>query len=322
MKVMDSAPSNIALIKYMGKFGGQKAVNSSISYSLDYLRTFVELEESNEPEDQWKPLMMEDSDDMVLSESGAKRFLAHLQMLKTKAAILDPAIADQKFIVRSSNNFPSDCGLASSASSFAALTLTFAKWLKESKSKSLGTIEQLASLSREGSGSSGRSFFTPWALWKNDQFSKVEGLPHDFKHWVVLCDREKKEVSSSEAHKRVGTSLLMKGRIERAEDRLDHLMLALKARNWNDCFELCWAEFWDMHVLFETSTPSFGYMNGLTLEVLNTIREFWRTRHGGPIVTMDAGANVHCLWPQEMESLQSELLQRLDGYEVLSSHEI
>ena len=316
MKITNSAPSNIALIKYMGKFNGQKAVNASLSYSLDYLRTFVELEESSGVQDIWEPLTLEDADDVVLSDAGTRRFLSHLQMLKNKAGI------EQKFIVRSSNNFPSDCGLASSASSFAALTLTFADWLKQKEGRELGSQNQLASLSREGSGSSGRSFFTPWALWKNDEFSKVDGLPEDFKHWVILCDREKKEVSSSEAHKRVSSSLLMRGRVERAEERLVQLTQSLKSRNWNECFEICWAEFWDMHALFETSQPSFGYMNSLTMEVLTLLRDFWRQRKGGPIVTMDAGANVHCLWPQEMDALQSEMIQRLDGYEVLSSHEI
>lgn len=316
MTVTNSAPSNIALIKYMGKAGGQTAVNSSISYTLEHLRTVVELEEAEDGQNQWEPLVTEDSDNIVLSESGISRFLAHLDFLKLKAGV------EQNFMVRSSNNFPSDCGLASSASSFAALTLTFDTWLRENQRKSLGSMSELASLSRQGSGSSGRSFFTPWALWKQDKFEKAEGLPEGFRHWVILCDREKKLVSSSEAHKRVGSSLLMRGRVERAEDRLDQLMMALKARNWNECFEVSWAEFWDMHVLFETSTPSFGYMNALSVEVLNVIRSVWRERDGGPIVTMDAGANVHCLWPQGFESVQSELLERLEGYEVLSSHEI
>ena len=316
MKVMNSAPSNIALIKYMGKLNGQKAVNASISYSLEHLRTFVELEEVGANENQWEPLALEDADDVVLSMAGVSRFLNHLEFLKKKAGVT------QNFMVRSSNNFPSDCGLASSASSFAALTLTFETWLKEKQGKSLGSMAQLASLSREGSGSSGRSFFGPWSLWRNDEFSKAEGLPENFRHWVILCDRERKLVSSSEAHKRVGTSLLMRGRVERAEERLEQLLTALKKQNWNECFEISWAEFWDMHMLFETSTPNFGYMNALSIEVLNIIRQLWRSRDGGPIVTMDAGANVHCLWPEGFESLQSELWQKLDGYEVLSSHEI
>lgn len=316
MKATNSAPSNIALIKYMGKGSGQTAVNSSISYSLEHLRTFVELEETSEKHNQWEALVLEDSDDVVLSDAGVKRFLAHLDFLKAKVGV------DQSFMVRSSNNFPADCGLASSASSFAALTLTFETWLKENKNKSLGTVSELASLSRQGSGSSGRSFFTPWALWRQDKFEKAEGLPEDFKHWVIICDREKKLVSSSEAHKRVTTSLLMRGRVERAEDRLDQLMMALKAQNWNECFEVCWAEFWDMHVLFETSTPSFGYMNPLSVEVLNVIRDTWRRHDAGPIVTMDAGANVHCLWPSGFEGVHNELLERLEGFEVLSSHEI
>ena len=53
-----SAPSNIALIKYMGKIAGSgnQPTNASLSYSLDHLRTIVQLEPIAGPEDRWAPL--------------------------------------------------------------------------------------------------------------------------------------------------------------------------------------------------------------------------------------------------------------------------
>ena len=46
MRWYASAPSNIALIKYMGKtdYNGNKPTNSSLSYTLTHLNTHVEIE--------------------------------------------------------------------------------------------------------------------------------------------------------------------------------------------------------------------------------------------------------------------------------------
>ncbi|NJL25701.1 MAG: hypothetical protein HC902_11360 [Calothrix sp. SM1_5_4] len=78
-------------------------------------------------------------------------------------------------------------------------------------------------------------------------------------------------MSSSEAHLRVTSSALFAGRPERAQRRLRDLQAALlscaggELSAWREVFEICWAEFWDMHALFETSRPSFGYMTGETV---------------------------------------------------------
>ena len=43
-KVSESCPSNIALIKYWGKYEGQIPANPSISYTLNHCRTNTEME--------------------------------------------------------------------------------------------------------------------------------------------------------------------------------------------------------------------------------------------------------------------------------------
>src|SRR5690606_1052562 len=84
---------------------------------------------------------------------------------------------DGHFIVKSGNNFPSDCGLASSASSFAALTKVAAKAICEIQEIPLPPTNQLAELSRLGSGSSCRSFFAPWSFWSHDVIQEIN-LPY------------------------------------------------------------------------------------------------------------------------------------------------
>jgi diphosphomevalonate decarboxylase len=288
-----SAPSNIALIKYMGKTStsGNLPTNSSLSYTLEHLRSFVVIE-PGDGEDKWRPLP--GFPELKLSDVGREKFLKHFDFLKREWNI--PGF----YTLKSANNFPSDCGLASSASSFAALTLAASHLARELHGAVLSP-EELSRWSRKGSGSSCRSFFTPWAIWRGDGAESVEMVTR-LEHAVVLVEEGKKAVSSSEAHKRVASSLLFQGRVDRAELRLKNLLESLGSGRWRDAFEICWSEFQDMHALFETSNPSFGYFEPKTVEVLAHLRDTWNELGDGPLVTRDAGANIHLLFRPEQTS--------------------
>ncbi len=319
-----SAPSNIALIKYMGKIEGtgNQPTNSSLSWTLENLRSFVRLtSDPSLPADQWAPLKRDNLVDIEMSEKSISRFLKHFEFLKQEFGI------QGHFRVESANNFPSDCGLASSASSFAALTMAaidlFGK-MGNSKAQEMTLMEQ-AELSRKGSGSSCRSFFGPWALWFKEGVRPVEFPMHPLLHQVVVVENSVKAVSSSDAHKRVTSSPLFQNRTERAEHRLANLMQAFRQNgdeleNWKQAFVLVWDEFRDMHQLFETSEPSFSYMTPETNEVLNEMAFVWKERGDGPLVTMDAGPNVHLLYRADQAALAAELEKKLSAkFKVYSS---
>tara|TARA_B100000749_G_scaffold280898_1_gene280844 strand:- start:38744 stop:39700 length:957 start_codon:yes stop_codon:yes gene_type:complete len=299
------APSNIALIKYMGKTNSKVNLptNGSLSLTLGHLLTTVKISELQGSEDQWSALTGEGIQAVELSEKGKRRFLDHFSFLKKEFGI------EGTYLIESGNNFPSDCGLASSASSFAALTLASYE-LAKSKASADYMLSELANLSRKGSGSSCRSLFSPWCQWREDSVEAIEALPNNLLHSVVVVHNGRKKVSSSEAHLRVLTSAVFEGRVERAEKRLSDLKQSLRTKNWKESFEICWAEFWDMHGLFETSAPPFGYMTPQSLQVLNQVREQWEEFNDGPIVTMDAGANVHLIYRADQLELAKDLNQK------------
>lgn len=307
MWIEASAPSNIALIKYMGKLDAaqNKPCNTSLSFTLDHLRTFVRIQKSDHlVADQWSAFRRDDLRPIELTEKGQKKFLAHFDYLKKTFDITG------QFEIQSANNFPSDCGLASSASSFAALTLALHAWGVQMKRFDLYSMAELAALSKRGSGSSCRSFFTPWATWSAERIGPVEiGTISALKHQVILCDESVKSVSSSEAHARVLTSDLFKGRPERAEHRLAELVSAFNKSNWKMAFEICWNEFWDMHLLFHTSVPAFMYMNPDSQNVLGQILKYWEQKQDGPIVTMDAGSNIHLLYRPDQSTCYADMIQ-------------
>lgn len=296
------APSNIALIKYMGKVENDPAVknrptNTSLSFTLPHLRSFVQLEHNPDSvADQWEPLLEfggKKFTPMELNEKGRSRFLAHLSMIR------DALGCSGSFMVRSANDFPSDCGLASSASSFAALTKVALIAIADLTGRGAPTVSEASNFSRLGSGSSCRSFFEPWSIWTPDSVHDVPQLARygNLIHQVIVVNSAVKAVSSSEAHKRVTSSLLFAGRPHRADVRAADFISALERDKWQEAFEIAWQEFWDMHALFETAQKPFGYMTGGTLEVLSFVRDqIWAKDGFGPLVTMDAGPNVHLLY--------------------------
>jgi diphosphomevalonate decarboxylase len=297
------ASPNIALIKYMGKTqtDGNKPANSSLSFTLEGLRTVVELRVASGT-DRWVPLSEAALRPLALSPAGQDRFLSFLSTLKTALNL-----NHLSFEVASANSFPADAGVASSASSFAALTRAAGAAARSL----LGVVHDdatLSALSQRGSGSSCRSFFSPWSIWDANGARPCPELTLRLRPLLVVVADHAKDVSSSRAHERVLTSELFAGRPERAERRLLQLVSTLSGKiDWREAFEITWAEFWDMHSLFETSRPAFGYMTPGSLEVLRLARDQW-VRHGdGPLVTMDAGPNVHLLFRTDQERLKSEL---------------
>jgi diphosphomevalonate decarboxylase len=86
MKVEASAPSNIALIKYMGKTlaTGNIPTNASLSYTLEHLRSFVTLESAGA--DSWQPLA--GLPELKLSQAGQDKSWRILRCLKPNGKFL------------------------------------------------------------------------------------------------------------------------------------------------------------------------------------------------------------------------------------------
>lgn len=308
------APSNIALIKYMGKKEGATNLpaNPSLSYTLNNLQSSVMLESQSGKRDFWEPLQIPGGAPFSLSKAGQERFLAHLNYLKTVFGYTGA------FIVRSSNNFPQSSGLASSASSFAALTLCGVRALCELTGKEEPSQETQAKLSRLGSGSSCRSFFAPWTLWQDEHVGVID-LPYpQLLHQVVLISHEEKQVPSSEAHQRVTTSPDYKERPKRATENLQQLLAALRQNNWQEAYQICWREFEDMHHLFESCATPFSYLGEESKAILKALQALWQQEGDGPIVTMDAGPNIHLLYRPD----QAQLAQRFKNNVLTGKHDV
>ena len=314
MEWFAKAPSNIALIKYMGKKDAELnlPMNSSLSYTLNHLISRVMIEKISGKKDFWEPLDTPGSLNFNLSIDAQNRFLNHLALLKSMADYTGA------FVVRSCNNFPHSSGLASSASSFAALTKCALLALHDLTKAPIPSIEIQAQLSRQGSGSSCRSFFSPWALWQEESVKEID-LPYkDLLHQVIVISHEPKKISSGEAHKRISTSKLYPTRSARAENNFKILLEKFQSNDWAGAYHVCWREFQDMHSLFSTCEEPFSYINEQSQTVLNELQNLWQREGDGPLITMDAGPNIHVLYRQD----QSEMARKFKSDYLIGNYDV
>lgn len=315
MQWFAQAPSNIALIKYMGKKDVKTnlPLNPSLSYTLNDLLSSVTLESHAGAQDIWEPLDLPGYKPFSLSKPAQTRYLEHLARLKAHFNYTGT------FIVRSCNNFPQASGLASSASSFAALTICACRALSELTQTPLLPVEEQANWSRMGSGSSCRSFFSPWALWTENGVGSID-LPYpSLIHQAVIISNDEKGVSSSAAHQMINSSPFYDGRAQQAADNLKALLGAFQAQDWESAYQICWREFQSMHALFTSCATPFEYITPRSQEVLQLVQDLWAREKDGPIVTMDAGPNIHLLYRPDQLKLSRQFKQDhlVGNYDVI-----
>lgn len=306
IRVKVRAPSNIAIVKYMGKKDAFLNIpaNDSLSLTLNTLCTELKLSRNAEA-----PEVIEIFSKLTLNKQAKERFVKHIDRLKSSCSVENIG----RIEVQTDNTFPTGSGIASSASSFAALTLAaftafdpdpkrFFKEYYES------TRQNISRLSRQGSGSSCRSFDGPWVYWSGEQAKSIESKMPALCDIIVVVSDQPKLISSSEAHMRVKTSPLWGGRAERANARAQELKVAIGAGDFTAFSKIAWDELWEMHSLFHTSKAPFSYWMPESLAVLQALEPFVHEREIA--VTMDAGPNVHVLVRQEHAD---EWLQKLQS---------
>ncbi|MGK5088119.1 hypothetical protein WDW86_11225 [Bdellovibrionota bacterium FG-2] len=330
--VQACAPSNIALVKYMGKREGNIPENPSLSLTLDALHTVVGVKRGVAI--AGRTLQCAGLDSVALERAVRHFERVHESVSEHWPSFGLEAVTSGQFLMESHNTFPASSGIASSASSFAAMTLAFLAVLtrdpgsfKTQWNASIGApdsanreLRRLAArLARQGSGSASRSFDGPWVFWEGEDAQPLKSHLEEVAHFVILVSRAKKAVSSSEAHSRVKSSPLWLGRSERASKRASDIRAALLSGQWNTIAIEVWREMWEMHSLFHTSVEPFSFWEPGSLEVLKEFMPLFAQGAGGererrenarlPMVTMDAGPNVHVIVPRVEKSMWQEKLR-------------
>ncbi len=324
-KVGWQCPSNIALVKYWGKRGNQLPQNPSISFTLSECctETFVQYEKAEHFGFQF---FFEGKENPAF---GAKieKFLLDYQ-------VFFPFINQLNLKVESRNTFPHSSGIASSASSMSAFVmclLDIEYWLARIERQRAGifsVVPQKASyFSRLASGSAARSVFPKMALWgkteayegSSDEYAvplenDIHPVFKTFRDSILIVSSEKKSVSSRAGHALMEGNPYAPARYAQANENIKNLLAALKSGDLDTFINITESEALQLHALMMCSNPSFILMKSNTLRIIEEVRTFRNETQIPLCFTLDAGPNVHLLYPdseaEKVESfIKSELLK-------------
>lgn len=303
------SPSNIALVKYWGKTSPQIPKNASLSFTLNKCNTTTTLNFS--PRSDWDTSF----DFRVFFESLENQdFAPKINTFFSRIEKYVPFIKAFSFDIHTSNSFPHSSGIASSASGMSALALCIMS-LQKKMDPELSENEFLKKasfLARLGSGSAARSIEGPLVVWgqhpqvygSNDLFGihypgEVHEVFTSFYDTILLVDKGIKEVSSTLGHKLMLGHPFAESRFLQAKDNLSRLIVVLKNGDLDAFIEIVEKEALSLHAMMMTSEPHFILMKPNTLEIINRIRKFRKASGCHVCFTLDAGANVHVLYPEK-----------------------
>jgi len=239
------------------------------------------------------------------------RLKKYLEVIRSKY----PLLKNLHLKIESSNSFPASAGLASSASSFGSLALCLFTIINELSG--IGNDEVLffrrvSSLARLGSGSACRSVYGGWVLWgrtseitgSSDNYAiPVNDLVHEkFKEYydaILLVDSGQKIISSSIGHKLMETNPGRELRAIRARSDALLLLNDLISGNEMNFSKIVELEAADLHAMLLSSSPSFLLLKPQTLSIINKLKQFRYDTDVRLSFTLDAGPNVHLLYPPE-----------------------
>lgn len=295
------APSNIALVKYWGKHGMQLPANPSISFTLNACRTITSVN------------ARKGTHGFSIAYDGVQKpeFAPKIAAYFKRIASYSPWIAHYYFDIDTHNTFPHSSGIASSASSMAALSAC----MMELESVLTGhaiDMNKASFLARLGSGSACRSLQGQAVVWGthdgtpasndltgSDQSALLHPVFKTYCDTILLVDRGVKTVSSTVGHGLMDGHAFAEARFSQAHSNLTELKTALQIGDLETFIKITESEALTLHAMMMTSHPYFILMKPNTLSIIEEIWAF-RKETGIPVCfTLDAGANVHMLYPHE-----------------------
>ena len=321
-EIKASAPSNIALVKYWGKHGKQLPINPSISFTLNKSRTQTTA--------FLRPLKHPDKE--VLFKfyfEGQHRtdFEHKIAIFFKKIKNYAPFITDYQWKIYSNNSFPHSSGIASSASGFAALAKIIIELEKQLYPQQTEKYydKKVSFLARLGSGSAARSTAHPVMIWghhpqiKNtsDLYAVVPDFElhpvfQNFRDSIVLVEKGQKKVSSTTGHKLMENHPFKDIRKQLAFDHTLQMTGYLKAGDLDNFIKLTETEALSLHALMMTSEPNYILIQPDTLKIIHLIREIRNNKKLPVCFTLDAGANVHVLYPENIaKELEHDFFSRI-----------
>lgn len=307
-KVTYRSPSNIALVKYWGKKENQIPANPSISFTLDACATTTTV--SYKRRDRKTTNF---SFDLFFEGSPKEAFKPKIETFFSRIENYLPFLKNYHFIIETANSFPHSSGIASSASGMSALALCLMN-LERELNPNISTAfftKKASFLARLGSGSACRSIEGDLVQWGNHEntkgssdlygikyTNKVHEVFKNYQDTILLVNKGEKQVSSTVGHDLMHGHPFSEQRFVQAHINLTKLKQIFAEGNLKGFVEVVESEALTLHAMMMTSLPYFVLMKPNTLQIINKIWAFRESSKTNLCFTLDAGANVHLLYPE------------------------
>ena len=329
------SPSNIALTKYWGKHGDQLPQNPSVSFTLSGAATDTTLhyrarEQSGE------------GVEVELYLAGQRRpdFEQKTRAYFERLLPVYPFLKQLSFRVETSNSFPHSAGIASSASGMSALALCLVS-LEERLTGGVAGAEKMRKasyLARLGSGSACRSLYGGAAVWgalpgleeSSDEYAipvteRLHSTFRDYHDDILLVSHSEKSVSSRAGHGLMEANPYAPARYAQARRRTDEMLTVLERGDLDRFGQIVESEALTLHALMMSSHPPYLLIEPNTLHLIRRIREFRADTNHPLYFTLDAGPNLHLLYPSSVAAevktfIRDQLLYFCEDKRYLADH--
>ncbi len=302
------SPSNIALVKYWGKSEPQIPKNTSISFTLNncYTTTTLKFFKKKIPSKDY-------SIQVIFKEKVNNEFKPKIITFFERIEKYIPFITEYDFVINTDNSFPHSSGIASSASGMSAIALCLMDIEKKLNPEiSQDYFNNKASfLARLGSGSASRSIEGPIVVWgkhnkvedSSDLYAikfpfKVHPVFENYQDTILLVDKGEKQVSSTIGHNLMIDHPFAIQRFVQANENIAKLSEILRNGEVKAFVNLVEKEALALHAMMMTSNPHFILMKPNTLKIIEKIWDYRKETGSNLCFTLDAGANVHILFPE------------------------
>lgn len=305
------SPSNIALIKYWGKYGRQLPQNPSISFTLE--NAFTQTILSYKPKEKQAPGI---SLDFTFHGEERVDFKQKIQQFLESITSFFPFLEQLHLTIQSGNSFPHSAGIASSASSMSALALclcTLEDELFQTLQDDVLFDRKASYIARLGSGSACRSIYPEMAAWglsnaiidSSNEFAVPFGqeLHASYKNFhddILIVSKSEKSVSSRAGHSLMEANSYADPRYQQAKQRMGTLVAVLKNGDIETFGQIVEEEALTLHALMMTSSPSYILMHPNSLKMIERIRAYRAETKQPVFFTLDAGPNLHVLYPEDV----------------------
>lgn len=316
------SPSNIALVKYWGKKPVQIPANPSLSFTLR--NSYTEMNMTVR-----KHVGKEQGLEYFFEGERTEAFESRIRQYLKNISSYFPFLSGSDIRIDSHNTFPHSSGIASSASSMAALALGICSIERQIRggSKDEDFYRKASYMARLGSGSAARSVyggFVTWGILKDiehtsDEFATplAENAGPAFSSLfdaILIISPDKKSISSSQGHALMENHPYASARYQQAGKNIRDIRRAIIGNDLKTFIQVTENEALVLHSLMMSSDPAFLLLKPGTLQVLSRIQQLRRETGASVAFTLDAGPNVHLIYPgyereKVLAFLRDELLE-------------